>query len=82
MALLRFILILVLLYFFVNLILKMLFGNANRTQRPGFDNTRDQYRKKEGEVFVDKDSRSDRKRFSKQDGEYVKYEEIDNDKED
>lgn len=81
MVLFRFILILLLIYFLVNLIRKMLFPN-NKGRRTYSGYQGDSHQKREGEVNIQTGASSHKKRIDKDDGEYVKFEEISDDKSD
>ena len=81
MVLFRYILIFLLLYFLVNLLGKVLFPKSNQgrvySRQQG-----DNYQKREGEININTDASSRKKRIDKDEGEYVKYEEIKEDKKD
>lgn len=81
MVLFRFILILLLIYFLVSLIRKMLFPSTRgRKTYSGYQG--DSQQKREGEVHIQTGASSDKKRIDRDDGEYVKFEEISDDKPD
>lgn len=84
MVLLRFILILILVYFIISFLGRLLFSSAARKMQGNQDFRKQQNedRRKEGEVTVESGQKSSRKRFDKGEGEYVKYEEIKEDRSD
>ena len=81
MFLLRFILILLLLYFVFNFVSRLLFPTARQRNhsysRYSGNGTGNQ---REGEVSINTGSSHHKKKFDKSDGEYVSYEEVKDDK--
>jgi len=72
-GLFRTILILIIFYFLVKFLGRLLFpSSSNRSAG-------DIPKKKEGDVTIDFDKRTDKKMFNKDSGEYVDYEDVDED---
>lgn len=76
MALLRFLLLIVLLYLIFNLVYRLIVGyNRRRTFFAGTEN-QNYHRKKDGEVTVDFNTGKKGKKIPKEEGEYIKFEEL------
>ena len=72
-GLLRTILILIVFYFVVKLVAKFLFPPSSN------NSTNNIPKRKEGDITIHFDNRKDKKMFDKDSGEYVDYEDVDED---
>ena len=72
-GLFRTILILIIIYLLVKLVARFLFPSSSNKS------TGDIPRKKEGDITIHFDKRTDKKMFDKDSGEYVDYEDVDED---
>ena len=72
-GLFRTILILIIIYLLVKLVARFLFPSSSNKS------TGDIPRKKEGDITIHFDKRTDKKMFDKNSGEYVDYEDVDED---
>ena len=70
---LRTILILIILYFLVKFLGRLLFPSSSNSS------TNNIPKRKEGDVTIHFDNRTDKKMFDKDSGEYVDYEDVDED---
>ncbi len=76
MALIRFILLIILLYFILKFVFRLFFGYSMRNMfNSGRDNQHSN-RKRDGEITVNSNSSDQGKKISKEEGEYIKFEEI------
>jgi hypothetical protein len=76
MFLLRFILLLVLFYLIIQILGRFLFGYGRKNTRINNADSSFGHRRKEGDVYVDVKNDKKQKIISKDEGEYIKYEEI------
>ena len=74
-GLFRTILILIIIYLLVKLVGKVLFPPSSGRS------TQSNTKKKEGDITIHYDNRTGKKMFNKESGEYVDYEDVDEDKE-
>ena len=72
-GLFRTILIIIVVYFVVKLLVKFLFPSSSNKS------TNNIPKKKEGDITIHYDKRTDKKMFGKDSGEYVDYEDVDKD---
>lgn len=75
MALVRFLLILFLIYFIVRIFTRYIFRSYFKKMQGNFEDQQNQYNKKEGDVTINTKSGKGKK-IDKDEGDYVDYEEI------
>ncbi len=78
MFLIRAILLFILFYLLIRLIGRILFGFQRNSVNSSGSNFNSR-KKKEGEIFIDHQPTNKKKKINKEDGEYVKYEEVKDD---
>ena len=80
MVFLKFLLILILIYYIIKLSIRFFlqnYMNNIRKQSENFKSQQESKKKKEGDVTIEyKDQKKKKKKFSKKEGEYVDYEEL------
>ena len=81
MFLLRFILLLILFYLVIQIIGRLLFGAGKRNTDAYTSSKGNRQRRREGDVHVDFDGNKKQKIISKDEGEYINYEEVDDNEE-
>ena len=76
MALVRFLLILLIIYFVLRIFTRYVLRSYLNKMKKNFENQQNQYnQKKEGDVTINTKP-SKEKKFDKNDGEYIDYEEV------
>ena len=77
-GLFRTILIIIVFYFLVKFLAKFLFPSSSNNST--MNNRNNNPKKKEGDITIHFDKRTEKKMFDKDSGEYVDYEDVDEDK--
>ncbi len=78
MFFIRALLLFILFYLLIRLIGRILFGFQRNSVNSSGSNFNPR-KKKEGEIFIDYQRANKKKKINKEDGEYVKYEEVKDD---
>ena len=75
MALIRFLLILFVIYFVIRIFSRFVLNRYVKNMRNQYKNQQNQYNNKEGDVTINTNSQQEKK-IDKDEGDYVDYEEI------
>ena len=79
MVLLRIILLILVIYLILRMLGRLFFGNLSARRSTGGSSGKGYNRRKEGDVYVKENPDRKEKLIREDDGEYVKFEEVDDD---